>query len=33
MMKSREMRWTGHVAYERKVYRILVEKNEGNRPL
>jgi hypothetical protein len=30
------MRWTGHVARteeKRNVYRILVEKPEGNRPL
>jgi hypothetical protein len=30
------MRWAGHVARmgeERKVYRVLVEKPEGKRPL
>jgi hypothetical protein len=30
------MRWTGHVARmgkERKVYKVLVEKPEGKRPL
>ena len=34
--KSRRMRWTGHVARmgERKgVYRVLVGKSEGKRPL
>jgi hypothetical protein len=36
MIKSRRMRWAGHVSYmgERKgVYRVLVEKPEGKRPL
>jgi hypothetical protein len=36
MIKSRRMRWTGHVACmgERKgVYRVLVGKHEGKRPL
>jgi len=36
MIKSRRMRWAGHVARmgERKgVYRILVGKPEGKRPL
>ena len=36
MIKSRIMRWEGHVARmnERKgVYRVLVGKPEGNRPL
>jgi hypothetical protein len=36
MIKSRRMRWAGHVARlgERKgVYRALVGKPEGNRPL
>jgi hypothetical protein len=35
-IKSRRMRWTGHVARMgegRNVYRILVGKPEGNRPL
>jgi hypothetical protein len=35
-VKSRRMRWTGHVARigeERKVYRVLVVKPEGRRPL
>jgi hypothetical protein len=35
-IKSRRMRWAGHVAHmgeERKVYKILVGKTEGNRPL
>jgi hypothetical protein len=36
MIKSRRMRWAGHVARmgeTRNAYRILVEKPEGNRPL
>ena len=36
MIKSRRMRWAGHVARlgERKgVYRVLVGKPEGKRPL
>jgi len=36
MIKSRRMRWTGHVARmgeERGVYRVLVGKPEGKRPL
>jgi hypothetical protein len=35
-MKSRRMRWAGHVARmgeERKVYRVLMGKLEGTRPL
>jgi hypothetical protein len=35
-MKSRRMRWTGHIArvWEGKgVYRVLVEKPDGKRPL
>jgi hypothetical protein len=35
-VKSRRMRWAGHVAHmgeERKVYRVLVGKPEGKRPL
>ena len=36
VIKSRRMRWAGHVACmgeERGVYRVLVGKLEGNRPL
>jgi hypothetical protein len=36
MMKSRRMRWAGHVARmgeKRNAYRILVGKLEGKRPL
>jgi hypothetical protein len=36
MIKSRRMRWTGHVARmgeERSVYRVLVGRPEGKRPL
>jgi hypothetical protein len=35
-VKSRRMRWAGHVAgigEERKVYKVLVGKPEGKRPL
>jgi hypothetical protein len=35
-IKSRRMRWAGHVARmgeERKVYKVLVGKREGKRPL
>jgi hypothetical protein len=35
-VKSRRMRWTGHVAHmvkDRKVYKVLVGKPEGKRPL
>jgi hypothetical protein len=35
-IKSRRMRWARHVARmgeERKVYKVLVEKSEGKRPL
>jgi hypothetical protein len=35
-IKSRRMRWVGHMARiveERKVYKALAEKPEGNRPL
>ena len=35
-VKSRRMRWAGHVARMgegRGVYRVLVEKHEGKRPL
>jgi len=36
VIKSRRMKWAGHVARmgkERGVYRVLVGKPEGNRPL
>jgi len=36
VIKSRRMRWAGHVASmgeEREVYRVLVGKPEGKRPL
>ena len=36
MIKSRRMRWAGHVACmggERGVYRVLLGKLEGRRPL
>jgi hypothetical protein len=36
VVKSRRMRWAGHVARmveERKVHRVLVGKPEGKRPL
>jgi len=36
MIKSRRMRWAGHVARmgeEREVCRVLLEKPEGRRPL
>ena len=36
VIKSRRMRWDGHVACmdeERVVYRVLVGKSEGRRPL
>jgi hypothetical protein len=36
MIKSRRMRWAGHVARmgeERNAYRILVGKPDGKRPL
>jgi hypothetical protein len=35
-VKSRRMTWAGHVARvgeERKVYKVLMEKPEGKRPL
>jgi hypothetical protein len=35
-IKSRRMRWAGHVARmeeERNMYRILMQKPEGKRPL
>ena len=36
VIKSRRMRWAGHVALmgeERGVYRVLLEKPEGKRPM
>jgi hypothetical protein len=36
IIKSKRMRWAGHVARmgeKRNVYRLLVEKPEGKRPL
>jgi len=36
VIKSRRMRWAGHVAHmgkEKGVYRVLVGKQEGKRPL
>jgi hypothetical protein len=36
MIKSRRMRWAGHVARmgaKRTAYRIVMVKQEGNRPL
>ena len=36
VIKSRRMRWAGHVSCmgeERRVYRVLVRKPEGKRPL
>jgi len=36
VIKSRRMRWAGHVARmgkEREAYRVLVGKPEGKRPL
>jgi hypothetical protein len=36
IIKSRRMRWAGHAARmgeKRKVYRLLVGKPEGKRPL
>jgi hypothetical protein len=36
VIKSRRMRWAGHVArmgYRRGVYRVLAGKAEGKRPL
>jgi hypothetical protein len=36
VIKSRRMRWTGHVAWmgeKRRMYRVLVGKPEGKRPL
>jgi hypothetical protein len=36
MIKSRRMRWAGHVTHmgeKRNAYRIFVEKREGKRPV
>jgi hypothetical protein len=33
IIKSRRMRWAGHVARMRNAYILLVEKPEGKRPL
>jgi hypothetical protein len=36
LVKSRQMKWAGHVACmreERKVYKVSVGKSEGRRPL
>jgi len=35
LLKSRRIRWTGHVARmeKRGAYRVLVEKPDGKRPL
>jgi hypothetical protein len=36
VIKSRRMRWAGHVARmgeEREIYRVLVGRSEGKRPL
>jgi hypothetical protein len=36
IIKSRRLRWAGHVARmgeKRKVYRLLIRKPEGKRPL
>jgi hypothetical protein len=36
MIKSRRMRWAGHVAHmgeKKSAYRVLVEKPEGKRKL
>ena len=36
VIKSKRMRWAGHVAHmdeERSLYRVLVGKPEGRRPL
>jgi hypothetical protein len=32
-IKSRRMRWAGHVAEERNAYRLLMGKPQGKRPL
>jgi len=32
VIKSRRMRWAGHVACRRVEYRILVRRPEGKRP-
>jgi len=33
VVKSRRMRWAGHMGEERGVHRVLVGKPEGKRPL
>jgi len=36
MIKSRRMRWAGHIAHlgeRRGIYSVLVGKSEGKRPL
>ena len=33
VIKSRRMRWAGNIACMRGVYRVLVGKTEGKRPL
>jgi len=36
VIKSKRMRWAGHVAHvgeEKEVYRVLLEKPEGRRPM
>jgi len=33
MIKSRRMRWAGYVGEERGVYRVLLGKPEGRRPM
>jgi hypothetical protein len=32
-MKSRRMRWVGHVGEDKKLNKVLVGKPEGKRPL
>jgi hypothetical protein len=33
IIKSRRMKWAGHVAEKRNLYRLLVGKPEGKKPL
>jgi len=33
VIKSRRMRWAGHVAEKRGIYRVLMGKPESKRPL
>jgi hypothetical protein len=36
IVKSKKVKWRGHVAYMRQmgsIYKILIEKSEGKRPL